>query len=214
MTTQVAVNDTLTQAVVKEDFIQKRKFYLAIGFLMCLIMGLVYAWSIFVLPLEKQFGWTRAQTQLTFTLTIIMFSFGNIVGGRLADRFGPRMVASAGAVLTTIGFFLAWSTTSLVMLYFSYGILVGFGIGVAYICVISLAARWYPDQRGLAAGVVTMGFGLAGFLLGGIVGYFINSLGWQWAFRTLGLASARLNGGRGLIDPVSSSYLESCSYPE
>jgi OFA family oxalate/formate antiporter-like MFS transporter len=199
MTTQVAVNDTLTQAVVKEDFIQKRKFYLAIGFLMCLIMGLVYAWSIFVLPLEKQFGWTRAQTQLTFTLTIIMFSFGNIFGGRLADRFGPRMVASAGAVLTTIGFFLASYTTSLIMLYFSYGILVGLGIGVAYICVISLAARWYPDRRGLAAGVVTMGFGLAGFLLGGIVGYFINSLGWQWAFRTLGLASAILMVGGALL---------------
>ena len=188
-----------TEDAGNENLIQKRKLYLAIGFFMCLIMGLVYAWSIFVLPLEKEFGWTRAQTQLTFTLAIIMFSCGNILGGGLADRFGPRMVASAGAVLTTVGFFIASYTTSLSMLYFSYGILVGFGIGVTYICVISLAARWFPDRRGLAAGVVTMGFGLAGFLLGGVVGYFINSLGWQWAFRTLGLASLFLMVGGALL---------------
>ncbi|AFM27392.1 MFS transporter [Desulfomonile tiedjei] len=182
-----------------DDLLRKRKLYLIIGFLMSLVMGLVYAWSIFVLPLEKQFGWTRAQTQLTFTLAIMSFCVGMIFGGRLADRFGPRIVASVGAILSTIGFFLASYTESLGMLYFSYGILVGLGIGIADIVVLSAAARWYPDKRGLAIGAMAMGFGLAGFFFGGLMGQFIGSLGWQWAFRTLALASLVVLVGGGLL---------------
>jgi MFS transporter, OFA family, oxalate/formate antiporter len=184
---------------MSDELMRTRKRYLIIGFLMSLVMGLVYAWSIFVLPLEKQFGWTRAQTQLTFTLAIMTFCVGMIFGGRFADRFGPKVVASAGAVLSTIGFFLSSYTSSLGMLYVSYGILVGLGIGVADVVVISAAARWYPDRRGLAIGIMAMGFGLAGFFFGGLLGQFIHSLGWQWAFRTLGVASLIILVGGGLL---------------
>ena len=181
------------------ELVRKRKLYLIVGFLMSLVMGLVYAWSIFVLPLEKQFGWTRAETQLTFTLAIMTLCVGMILGGRFADRFGPRIVASVGAVLTTIGFFLSSYTSSLSMLYFSYGILVGLGIGVVDIVVLGAAARWYPDKRGLAIGAMAMGFGLAGFFFGGLLGQFISTLGWQWAFRTLGVASLIILVGGGLL---------------
>jgi OFA family oxalate/formate antiporter-like MFS transporter len=182
-----------------DDLLSRRKRYLIIGFVMSLVMGLIYAWSIFVLPLEKQFGWTRAQTQLTFTLAIMTFCVGMIFGGRLADRFGPRIVTSVGALVSAGGFFLASYTDSLGMLYFAYGILVGLGIGVADIVVLSAAARWYPDRRGLAIGAMAMGFGLAGFLFGGLMGQFIGSMGWQWAFRTLGLASLVVLVGGGLL---------------
>jgi len=193
------VENMSTKVAVADGLVGRRKLYLLVGFLMSLVMGLVYAWSIFVLPLEKQFGWTRAQTQLTFTLAIMTFCVGMIFGGRVADRIGPRAVACVGAILTTIGFFLASYASSLGMLYFSYGILVGLGIGVADIVVLSAAARWYPDRRGLAIGVMAMGFGLAGFLLGGLIGQFINTMGWQWAFRTLGLASLVLLVGGALV---------------
>ncbi|MGD9503483.1 MAG: OFA family MFS transporter [Syntrophobacteraceae bacterium] len=172
-----------------DDLVSSRMRYIIVGFLVSLVLGLVYAWSIFVLPLEKQFGWTRAQTQLTFTISIIALSIGMIFGGRLSDRLGPRKLGIAGAVLTTLGFFLASYTNALWMLYLSYGVFAGLGVGVVNICATSTVVRWYPDRRGFALGLLTMGFGLAGFLFGSLLGQFINALGWQWAFRIVSLAS-------------------------
>jgi OFA family oxalate/formate antiporter-like MFS transporter len=85
------------------------------------------------------------------------------------------------------------------MLYFSYGILNGLGVGVAWVCVASTAVRWYPDRRGLALGALAMGFGLSGFVLGGVLGQFINTLGWQWAFRTVALGSLVVVVSGGLL---------------
>jgi len=177
----------------------RRYPYLIVGFVMSLVMGVIYAWSIFVLPLERQFHWTRAQTQLTFTIAIISLSISMIVCGRIADRLGPRVVAACGAVLVTVGALLASYTTSLGMLYFCYGVLVGFGVGTMYVCALSAAARWFQDRKGFAMGIVAMGFGLGGFFFGGIVGQFINSYGWQWAFRVLSVASLILLVGGSLL---------------
>lgn len=177
----------------------RRYPYLIVGFIMSLVMGVIYAWSIFVLPLERQFHWTRAQTQLTFTIAILSLSVSMILCGRIADRVGPRLVAASGAVLVTLGSLLASYTTSLGMLYFCYGVLVGFGVGTMYVCALSAAARWFEDRKGFAMGIVAMGFGLGGFFFGGIVGQFISTYGWQWAFRVLSVASLLLLVGGSLL---------------
>lgn len=96
-----------------------------IGFLISLTLGLLYAWSIFVVPLEKEFGWSRADTSLAFTISIIFFVVGMILGGKHTDKKGPRVVVSIGAACLTAGFFLASFTGNLVTLYISYGVLCG-----------------------------------------------------------------------------------------
>ena len=169
--------------------IQNRWKYILIGFGMSLVLGLLYAWSIFVMPLEKEFGWNRAQTSLAFTISIVFFVLGMIIGGRHGDKNTPRAVVTIGSTILTLGFFMVSFTSSLPMLYISYGVLCGFGIGFANITPISVAMRWFPDKRGLVSGILVMGFGLAGFLLGSLAGQIIESMSWPWAFRLFGVLS-------------------------
>ena len=169
--------------------LQNRWKYILIGFGMSLVLGLLYAWSIFVMPLEKEFGWNRAQTSLAFTISIAFFVLGMIFGGRHGDKKTPRAVVTIGSTILTIGFFLVSFTSSLPMLYISYGVLCGFGIGFANVSPIAVAMRWFPDKRGLVSGILVMGFGLAGFLLGSLAGQIIESMDWQWAFRLFGALS-------------------------
>src|SRR5207248_11534962 len=87
------------------------------GVLMNLALGSLYAWSVFVAPLEKEFGWKRAQTSLVFTIAVVTFAVTFILGGRLQDKKGPRPAAFIGALLVSIGFFLTSMTNSLMFLY-------------------------------------------------------------------------------------------------
>ena len=186
---------------------KNRWIYLVIGFVVSIVLGLVYAWSIFTLPLEKAFGWTRSDTSLAFSFSIVTLSLGMIVGGRIQDRKGPKLVAVAGAACLAIGFFAASFTSALWMLYFFYGILVGLGVGLIYICLISVVARWYPDKRGLGMGILTMGLGLGAFLLGGSTSMMIDSMGWQTAFKFLAVVSLVVCvGGAALIKLPPADY--------
>ncbi len=109
-----------------------------------------------------------------------------VLGGRHTDKKGPRVVVSIGAALLTAGFFLASFAESLGVLYLSYGVLCGFGIGYANIAPMAAAMRWFPDRRGLVSGILVMGFGLAAFVLGAAASQIIASMGWPTAFRVLG----------------------------
>src|SRR5712691_10703514 len=95
------------------------------GISMNLALGSLYAWSVFVLPLEKEFGWTRAQTSWVFTIAIVMFASTFVLAGRIQDARGPRLCAFLGAVFVSLGFFLTSLTTSLWFLYVVFGVVVG-----------------------------------------------------------------------------------------
>src|SRR5690242_3064680 len=102
------------------------------GVLMNLALGSLYAWSVFVPPLEREFGWTRAQTSWVYTIAIVCFATTFVAAGRIQDRRGPRVCALAGGVLVSAGFVLASFTSSLAMLYTFYGVVVGVGNGFGY----------------------------------------------------------------------------------
>jgi OFA family oxalate/formate antiporter-like MFS transporter len=157
---------------------------IAIGFVIELVLGLLYAWSIFVLPLEQEFGWVRAQTSLAFSVSLIFFPAGMVVGGRLADRRGLRLTGSGSAILLSLGFLLTSFTRGIPWLVISYGAIGGFAIGAGTNCVSNLVS-WFPDRRGLAAGVLSMGFALAGLVVGSATGAVIAAAGWRPAFRLL-----------------------------
>src|SRR5262249_41297260 len=102
------------------------------GVSMNLALGSLYAWSVFVPPLEREFGWTRAQTSWVYTIAIVCFALTFLLAGRLQDLKGPRICAFTGGVLVSAGFILASFTTSLLMLYLFYGVIVGAGNGFGY----------------------------------------------------------------------------------
>src|SRR5262249_25563927 len=102
------------------------------GVLMNLALGSLYAWSVFVAPLEKEFGWKRAQTSLVYTIAVVVFVVTFIAAGRIQDKRGPRLCALLGAILVPLGFFLSSYTTSLTFLYVVFGVIVGAGNGFGY----------------------------------------------------------------------------------
>ena len=132
-------------------------------------IGAVYAWSVFGKALQSPdaFGLSKVQASLPFTVTIAMIFIGAYVGGRWQDRRGPRTVALTGGVIYAVGIILASLVSSadqLWLLILSYGVLSGFGLGLAYIVPIAMLLKWFPDKRGLITGLAVGGFGFGAVL--------------------------------------------------
>jgi OFA family oxalate/formate antiporter-like MFS transporter len=158
------------------------------GISLNLALGSLYAWSVFVLPLEKEFGWNRAQTSWVYTIAIVCFAATFIIAGRLQDAKGPRVCAFLGALLVGGGFALSSLTTSLLFLYSAFGVVVGIGNGFGYSAPTPVASKWFPDRRGLAVGVMVGGYGAGSAIIGPVANWLIANYGWRPTFRILGLA--------------------------
>lgn len=164
-----------------------RFIYAAVAFIALLLGGLIYAWSLFIEPLEAEFGWTRAQTSLIFTLSLITFSIGMIIAGFLDKRGWARKTMFATAFVAAFGFIASAFTTSLLWIYFTYGILVGLAAGLSTDAVMAIALRWYPDKQGFASGAMLMGFGIGAMVLSPFVTMMLNNMSWRTAFIILGI---------------------------
>jgi len=135
------------------------------GVLMQLALGAVYAWSVFRMPLSEEFGASVSAVNTTFTLTIVFLGVSAYFGGRLMERIGPRKVAFAAAGLYGAGVILSSLTSSsIVLLYLTYGVLAGIGLGLGYIVPIATLIKWFPDRRGVITGVAVAGFGAGAVL--------------------------------------------------
>ena len=150
------------------------------GLLMTLALGTLYAWSVFVTPLENEFGWKRAQTSSVFTFAVIMFAASLLLAGRLQDRFGPFWISLTGSILVSLSFLLFAHTYSLYSLYFFYGVLGGIGLGFGFGTVVPVMAKWFPDRTGLAIGLALLGFGGGSAIFGSIANLVLfPRFGWR-----------------------------------
>lgn len=156
-----------------------RKFTIvAAAVVMHLCLGGIYAWSVFVPVLNRDFGYSSAQTQFVFGLTVAVLCVGAIFGGRMQDLFGPRIPACLSGVLVGAGYLVAgllgdrfWG------LILGIGVLCGLGVGFGYVTSIAAAARWFPARRGLVTGIVVSGYGCAAIVLSGLAGVLL-ARGW------------------------------------
>lgn len=155
------------------------------GVSMNLALGSLYAWSVFVAPLEVEFDWKRTQTSLAYTIAIVTFAATFLLAGKLQDKYGPRLCAFLGTALVSLGFFLTSMTTSLTFLYLAFGIIVGAGNGFGYATPIPVASKWFPDKRGLIVGIMVGGYGASAFILGLFVPDLIASIGWRATLKIL-----------------------------
>src|ERR1051326_2794829 len=157
------------------------------GLSMNLALGTLYAWSVFVAPLETQFGWKRADTSLVFTVAVIVFALTFVVAGRIQDRFGPLYCSLAGGILVSLGFFLSAYTTTLTYLIVCFGVIGGLGNGFGYATPIPVMAKWFPDKRGLAVGLAVGGYGAGSAIFGPLSSKaLIPTYGWRATFMILG----------------------------
>lgn len=159
------------------------------GILLQMALGAVYAWSVFRVPLAKQFHWTISQVTLTFTIAIMVLGFASFFGGLWLKRVGPRVVALTGGVLYGLGIFLAsFSNHGLWWLYLSYGVIGGIGLGFGYIVPVAVLLKWFPDKRGLMTGIAVGGFGAGALVTAPIATRLIQSVGVLQTFAYLGVA--------------------------
>lgn len=157
--------------------------------IMQLALGAVYAWSVFVKPLQAAHHWTVTEVSLTFTLAIFFLGIGSTIGGFWMDRVGPRVVATAAGVCYGLGVLLAgFSGDNLNLLYFTYGVLGGLGMGLGYIVPVATLVKWFPDKRGLVTGLAVCGFGGGALVTAPIATELIKSNGTGPTFIILGIA--------------------------
>lgn len=169
--------------------ISNRWFYLTIGVMAMLFAGVLYAWSILKAPLATTFGWGASELAMNFTLAMSFFCIGGLLGAQLSRRMGTRVALIVSGLLSASGFLLTacLRDTSVVMLYLSYGVLAGMGIGIAYNVLIATVSAWFPDKKGLCSGCLMMGFGASALILGnGANALFQSSLGWRTTYVILG----------------------------
>ena len=157
------------------------------GVSMNLALGSLYAWSVFVSPLEAEFGWSRTQTSWVFTIAIVTFAVSTVFAGRIQDVRGPRICAVTGATLVGLGFILGSFTTSLAYLYVAFGFVVGLGNGFGYATPIPVGSKWFPDKRGLVVGLMVAGYGGGSAIFAPVATALIDAVGWQATFRILGV---------------------------
>ena len=141
---------------------------------MCL--GTVYAWSFFQTMLARQYGWNNTQTVLSFSLAIFFLGISAGWAGQMLPRFGPRVLALAGSVLFSAGYVIAAIALQLdyiPLFYLGYGVIGGAGIGMGYVTPVVTVAKWFPEKRGLATGIVVMGFGVGALLLSKVLAPFL-----------------------------------------
>ena len=172
--------------------VMNRWVVVAGALLIQLALGAVYAFSIFTSPLSGTLGHDSKSFAVLgiFSAAIAVFAVTMIVAGRIQDRKGPRLVATVGGLVYGAGYLLAaYSTESLGMMYLSYGVIGGIGLGLGYVCPLAAAVKWFPDKRGLVSGIAVAGFGAGAFLFTQVGKWIIDSSssGLSDAFLYLGL---------------------------
>lgn len=168
--------------------LNRRWLYLALGVISMLFAGIIYGWSILKTPFVA--FWTASELALNFTITMTAFCFGGFFGAKLSKKFGILVSILTAGLLSCAGFVLTsmLDGSSILMLYISYGVLAGLGIGIAYNAVISTVNAWFPDKKGLCSGCLMMGFGASSLVIGNLASAIMEVLGWQTAYILLGAA--------------------------
>ncbi|WP_250473508.1 oxalate/formate MFS antiporter [Caballeronia sp. GAFFF1] len=164
-----------------------RWIQLAIGILcMGLVANLQYAWTLFVVPMDAKHHWGQAAIQTAFTIFIVTETWLVPVEGWLVDKFGPRPVVIGGSVCAAIGWVIDAHATSLVHLYIA-AVVAGIGAGCVYGTCVGTALKWFPDKRGLAAGLTAAGFGAGAAVTVIPISNMIQSSGYEHAFMFFGI---------------------------
>ncbi len=154
-----------------------------------LTLGVLYAWGVISAALIDQMGWTATQTQIPYMIACAAFAFFMVPGGRLQDKFGPRPIIIAAAILTGIGFIMAGAIMTVIGLTIFFGVVFGIGMGMGYAAPTPAAIKWFcPSKRGLISGVVVSGFGLAPIYIAPLTAFLIGRFDIQTTFYILGVA--------------------------
>lgn len=157
--------------------------------IMQLALGSVYAWSVFLKPVIALYHVSRLQANLTFSIVLLALGITAGFGGYLNNRYGPRVIATLGGILYGLGVILAtFAAPNIFLLYLTFGIIGGIGVGLGYIVALAMLIKWFPDRRGFITGLAVAGFGGGALITSPIAAALIKSVGVSSTFLYLGIA--------------------------
>ncbi len=167
-----------------------RWFYLGVGVVSLFAAGIIYAWSIVKVPLAD-FGWEPAQLNLNYTIMLSCFCLGGMIPGLLRRFIHPKLIIIGAAILCFLGYLISsrMSGEYIAVLYLSYGVMAGLGIGAAYNAVLTMVNQWFPERRGLSGGVLMMSFGISTLVLGKATNalFQAENVGWRATYLGIGI---------------------------
>jgi OFA family oxalate/formate antiporter-like MFS transporter len=170
---------------------KQNKYVVLVGALLAqvTIAGL-YAWSIFGTAIEDEKGWSSDEILLTYSIAQFVFAFSTIFSGKLVDLKGPRLTITIGGLLYGGGLILSSFATTPLMLYLTYGVIVGAGVGFVYVCPIATLVKWFPERKGMITGLAVAVFGGGSIIFKEVIGWLIDGSDVSTAFLQLGIVTA------------------------
>ena len=166
-----------------------RWLFVVLGLIMNVCLGAVYAYSIFLGPVRKEFPDISAfQANLPFMVFLAFFAILMFFGGRVMEKLGPRKLGLIGGIIVGLGWFLAAYAPNIWVLVLTYGVIAGSGVGLVYGCPVTMGAKWFPDKKGLAVGLMLAGFGGSALITGKIANALIPAYGLSSTFMYFGVA--------------------------
>jgi MFS transporter, OFA family, oxalate/formate antiporter len=174
-----------------------------------------YTWTLFTGPLNQKLGTTLAELQWTFSLLIVLQTWFSPFQAYLVDRFGPRLLISVGALLSGGSWVLSAPVDNIWLLYLTYGVIGGFGTGIIYVGIIGLVVRWFPDRRGLAAGLAAAGYGFGAIFTSFPIDSMIKSSGYAYTLVVWGVIQGVIGilAAQGLRLPPENYQVASVTAP-
>jgi MFS transporter, OFA family, oxalate/formate antiporter len=161
--------------------------------------GCAYSFSAFLLPLQHDFAASRGSISLVFSIAGFFYFALGVISGPLADRFGSRLFAVIGMILTGAGLVVASVAQSLLQVYLAYGLGVGLGIGFSYVPAVAAVQRWFLRRRGLASGLAVSGIGVGTLVVPPLAAFLIDAFGWRETYLLLGIFAIVAGAGMAML---------------
>ncbi|MEC5408123.1 oxalate/formate MFS antiporter [Paraburkholderia sp. MPAMCS5] len=181
------MDDITRQTTAPASLLGNRWWQLVIGMVcMALVANLQYAWTLFVAPMNARHHWGQAAIQLAFAIFILTETWLVPLEGWLVDKFGPRPVVAGGAICAGLAWVMNSYATTLPVLYAS-AVIAGIGAGGVYGTCVGNALKWFPDRRGLAAGLTAAGFGAGAAVTVIPIANMITRSGYEHTFLVFGI---------------------------
>ncbi|MEM7591917.1 MAG: OFA family MFS transporter, partial [Cyanobacteria bacterium P01_A01_bin.83] len=158
-----------------------------LGMTVLLCLGSVYSWSVFRNPLESEFNIGATQSLLPYTFALVFYAALMPIAGFYIPRVGTQAMTAIGGMFVGVGYILSSFATNIAMMTFTYGVIAGSGVGIAYGVPMAVVARWFPDQKGLAVGLTIVGFGLSPLITAPLANSLIDIYSVKPTLRILGI---------------------------
>ncbi len=166
----------------------KKWKFVILGLVINICLGTVYSWSVFKKPLEECLACSATQSGLPYMVFLAAFAFSMPFAGFFLERLGPRLTVIIGGLFVGCGWMISSWARNIQIVTLTYGLIAGMGVGITYGAPLAVAAKWFPEKKGLALGLTLVGFGLSPFVTAPLARYLIETGGVMSAFRILGIA--------------------------